>query len=93
MWWTMRRSATPSVPAVPAPATPMSKRVHPATAEDRVAGSRLAPDPIEAAAHPANVRITFMGNAFGSAAFLAELLPIYVSRALSQTATPPIPTE
>jgi CO/xanthine dehydrogenase FAD-binding subunit len=67
--------------------------MHAATAEDRLAGSRLTPDAIEAAAHAANDGIPFTGNAFGTAADLAELLPIYVSRALSQTATPPIPTE
>jgi CO/xanthine dehydrogenase FAD-binding subunit len=64
------------------------KRRHSATAENRLAGSRLTPAAIEAAAHPANDGITFMGNAFGSAAYLAELLPIYVSRAVSQIASP-----
>jgi len=69
------------------------KRRHPATAEDRLAGSRLTPDAIEAAAHVENDGIAFTGDAFGSAAYPAELLPIYVSRALSQIATPPIPTK
>ena len=57
------------------------------SAEERVTGSRLAPDVIEAAAKAANDGIAFTGDAFGSAAYLAELLPIYVSRALSQIAT------
>jgi aerobic carbon-monoxide dehydrogenase medium subunit len=59
-----------------------------ASAEDRITGSRLTPDVIEAAADAANDGITFTGDAFGSAAYLAELLPIYVGRALSQIATP-----
>jgi carbon-monoxide dehydrogenase medium subunit len=59
-----------------------------AMAEDRLTGSRLTPDAIDAAAHAANDGIAFTGDAFGSAAYLAELLPIYVSRALSQIATP-----
>jgi CO/xanthine dehydrogenase FAD-binding subunit len=69
------------------------KRMHAATADDRLAGSRLTPDAIETAAHAANDGIAFTGDTFGTAAYLAELLPIYVSRALSQIATPPIPTE
>jgi carbon-monoxide dehydrogenase medium subunit len=59
-----------------------------AAAEDRLTGSHLTPDAIEAAADAANDGIAFSGDAFGSAAYLAELLPIYVSRALSQIATP-----
>ena len=79
----------PSVPAAGARTRCIYlKRMHPATAEDRVAGSRLTPDAIDAAAHAANDGIAFTGEAFGSAAYLAELLPIYVSRALSQIATP-----
>ena len=90
MLWTMRRSAMPSVPAVGARTRcTYLKRMHPATAEDRLAGSRLTPDAIEAAEHPANDGITFMGNAFGSAAYLAELRPIYVSRVVSRIANPP----
>ena len=58
------------------------------SAEDRITGSRLTPDAIEAAAHSVNDGIAFTGDAFGSAAYLAELLPVYVSRALSQIATP-----
>ena len=58
------------------------------SAEDRITGSRLTPDAIEAAANAANDGIAFTGDAFGSAAYLAELLPLYVSRALSQIATP-----
>jgi CO/xanthine dehydrogenase FAD-binding subunit len=87
--WTMRRAAMPSAPAVRARTRcTYLKRRHPATAEDRLVGSRLTPDAVEAAAHPANDGITFMGNAFGSATYLAELLPIYVSRAVSQIASP-----
>jgi len=87
---TIRRSAMPSVPAVGAcTRCTYLKRMHPATAEDRLASSRLTPNAIEAAAHTANDGITFMGSAFGSAAYLAELLPIYVSRAVSQIANPP----
>jgi hypothetical protein len=48
----------PFPPSVPAPAAHM----HPAMAEDRLTGSRLAPDAIEAAAHPANDGITFMAT-------------------------------
>jgi CO/xanthine dehydrogenase FAD-binding subunit len=69
------------------------KRMQPATAENRLAGSRSTPDTIDATAHAANDGIAFTGDAFGAAAYLAELFPIYVSRALSQIATPPIPTE
>jgi hypothetical protein len=47
----------------------------------------LTPNAIEAAAHPANDGITFIGNAFGSAAYLAEPPSIYLSRAASQIAT------
>jgi carbon-monoxide dehydrogenase medium subunit len=60
-----------------------------ARAEDRLTGSRLTPDVIEAAADAANDGIAFTGDHFGSAAYLAELLPVYVSRALSQIAAPP----
>ena len=66
---------------------------------DAVRSGRRCPHPLhlsqthapghEAAEHPANDGITFMGNAFGSAAYLAELLPIYVSRAVSRIANPP----
>ena len=58
------------------------------SAEDRITGSRLTPDAIEAAANSVNDGIAFTGDAFGSATYLAELLPVYVSRALSQIATP-----
>jgi len=57
-------------------------RMHPATAEDRLAGS-----------HAANDGIAFTGDAFGAAAYPAELLPIHLSGAVSQIATPPNPTE
>jgi aerobic carbon-monoxide dehydrogenase medium subunit len=62
-----------------------------ARAEDRLTGSRLTPDLIDAAADAANDGITFTGDAFGSAAYLAELLPIYVSRALRQIVHPAKP--
>jgi aerobic carbon-monoxide dehydrogenase medium subunit len=55
-------------------------------AEERLAGSRLTPDVIEAAADVAADGIAFTGDAFGSAAYLAELLPVYVNRALTQIA-------
>jgi aerobic carbon-monoxide dehydrogenase medium subunit len=55
-------------------------------AEERLAGSRLTADVIEAAANVAADGIAFTGDAFGSAAYLAELLPIYVNRALTQIA-------
>jgi carbon-monoxide dehydrogenase medium subunit len=55
-------------------------------AEERLAGSRLTADVIEAAADVAADGITFTGDAFGSAAYLAELLPVYVNRALTQIA-------
>ena len=53
-------------------------------AEAQLVGSRLTPEAIQAAANAAGDGIEFIGDAFGSAAFLAELLPIYVNRALSQ---------
>jgi carbon-monoxide dehydrogenase medium subunit len=62
-------------------------------AEEVFAGSRLTADAIDSAAHAANDGIAFTGDAFGSAAYLAELLPIYLSRALSQIATAPRPTQ
>lgn len=58
-----------------------------AGAEDRLTASRLTPDVIEAAADAANDGIAFTGDAFGSAAYLAELLPVYVNRALSLIAS------
>ena len=63
-----------------------------ARAEARLTGSRLTPEAIQAAADAANDGITFSGDAFGSAAYLAKLLPIYVSRALTQIAAPPTRT-
>ena len=57
-----------------------------ARAEGRLAGSRLTADVIEAAADLAADGIAFTGDAFGSAAYLAELLPVYVNRALTQIA-------
>jgi aerobic carbon-monoxide dehydrogenase medium subunit len=59
-----------------------------ASAEAQLAGSRLTPQAIHAAASAAGDGMEFIGDAFGSAAYLAKLLPVYVSRALSQLATP-----
>ena len=56
------------------------------------AGSRLTPETIQAAADAANDGIAFTGDPFGSAAYLAELLPIYVNRALTQIAAAPTRT-
>ncbi len=55
--------------------------------EHRLVGSRLTPEAIEGAATAANDGIGFVGDAFGSAEYLAELLPLYVYRALSQITT------
>jgi len=55
-------------------------------AEEHMIGSRLTADVIEAAAHLATDGIAVTGDAFGSAAYLTELLPIYVNRALAQIA-------
>lgn len=63
-----------------------------ARAEARLTGSHLTPEAIQAAAEAANDGIAFSGDAFGSAAYLARLLPIYVSRALTQIAAPPTRT-
>jgi aerobic carbon-monoxide dehydrogenase medium subunit len=57
-------------------------------AEAQLVGSRLTPETIQGAANAATDGIEFVGDAFGSAAYLAELLPIYVNRALSRLATP-----
>jgi aerobic carbon-monoxide dehydrogenase medium subunit len=57
-------------------------------AEAQLVGSRLTPEAIEGAANAANDGIEFIGDTFGSAAYLAGLLPIYLNRALSQLATP-----
>ena len=66
----------------------LSQTHAPATAYDRVAGSRLTRTPAKPAAHAASDGIAFTGDAFGSGAYLADLLPIYVGRALSEIATP-----
>jgi aerobic carbon-monoxide dehydrogenase medium subunit len=58
----------------------------PVRAEERLAGSHLTADVIEAAANLAADGVAFTGDAFGSAAYLAELLPVYVNRALTQIA-------
>jgi aerobic carbon-monoxide dehydrogenase medium subunit len=57
-------------------------------AEAGLPGSALSPESIEAAAQAARGETAFAGDEFGSAAYLAELLPIHVSRALSHLATP-----
>jgi carbon-monoxide dehydrogenase medium subunit len=57
-------------------------------AEAELAGSVLSAESIEAAARAARDEIAFTGDEFGSAAYLAEVLPIYVSRALSHLGTP-----
>jgi carbon-monoxide dehydrogenase medium subunit len=57
-------------------------------AEAQLVGTRLTPEVIKAAADAANDGIEFIGDAFGSAAYLAELLPTYLKRALSQLAAP-----
>jgi carbon-monoxide dehydrogenase medium subunit len=59
-----------------------------ARAEEHVTGSRLTADVIEAAANLATDGIAVTGDAFGSAAYLAELIPIYVNRALARIAAP-----
>lgn len=56
-------------------------------AEDRLTGSRLTRGTIKAAAGAASNGIGFTGDAFGSATYLAELLPVYVSRALARIAS------
>jgi len=63
-----------------------------ARAESRLTGSRLTRETIQAAADAANDGIAFTGDPFGSATYLAELLPIYVNRALTQITTPPART-
>jgi aerobic carbon-monoxide dehydrogenase medium subunit len=57
-------------------------------AEAQLVGSPLTPQAIQGAADAATDGIEFIGDAFGTAAYLAELLPLYVNRALSQLATP-----
>jgi carbon-monoxide dehydrogenase medium subunit len=59
-----------------------------ARAEEHLIGSRLTADVIEAAAHLATDGIAVTGDAFASAAYLTELIPIYVNRALAQIAVP-----
>jgi carbon-monoxide dehydrogenase medium subunit len=58
-------------------------------AEAQLIGSRLSAEAVERAVDAAKDGIEFVGDAFGSAAYLAALLPIYVSRALSLVATAP----
>ena len=56
----------PSVPAVGARTRcTYHKRMHPATAEDRLAGSRLTSDATDTGAHAASDGIAFTGEAFG----------------------------
>jgi aerobic carbon-monoxide dehydrogenase medium subunit len=57
-------------------------------AEAQLVGSPLTPEAIEAAANAANDGIEFIGDEFGAAAYLAELVPIYLKRALAQLANP-----
>ena len=57
-----------------------------ARAEEHLVGSRPTADVVEAAANLATDGIAVTGDAFGSAAYLAELIPIYVNRALAQIA-------
>jgi aerobic carbon-monoxide dehydrogenase medium subunit len=57
-------------------------------AEARLVGSRLTPETIQGATDAAGDGIEFIGDTFGSAAYLAELLPVYLNRALSQLTTP-----
>ena len=57
-------------------------------AEEHLVGSRLAADVIKAAANLATDGIAVTGDAFGSAAYLGELIPIYVNRALARIASP-----
>jgi aerobic carbon-monoxide dehydrogenase medium subunit len=59
-----------------------------ARAEEHLIGSRPTADVIKAAANLATDGITVTGDAFGSAAYLAELIPIYVYRALARVAAP-----
>jgi carbon-monoxide dehydrogenase medium subunit len=59
-----------------------------ARTEEHLTGSRLTADVIEAAAALATDGIAVTGDAFGSAAYLAELIPIYVRRALARIAAP-----
>jgi carbon-monoxide dehydrogenase medium subunit len=60
-------------------------------AEAQLVGSRLTPEAIQRATDAADDGIEFIGDTFGSAAYLAELLPIYLNRALSQLASPSTP--
>jgi aerobic carbon-monoxide dehydrogenase medium subunit len=59
-----------------------------ARTEEHLLGSRLTADVIEAAADLATDGIVITGDAFGSAAYLAELIPVYVNRALARIAAP-----
>jgi len=59
-----------------------------ARTEEHLLGSRLTADVIEGAANLATDGIAVTGDAFGSAAYLTELIPIYVSRALARIAAP-----
>jgi aerobic carbon-monoxide dehydrogenase medium subunit len=59
-----------------------------ARTEEHLLGTRFTADVIEGAANMATDGIAVTGDAFGSAAYLAELIPIYVKRALAQIAAP-----
>jgi aerobic carbon-monoxide dehydrogenase medium subunit len=56
-------------------------------AEAQLVGSRLSAEAVESAANVVNDGVEFVGDAFGSAAYLAALLPVYLSRALAQVAS------
>ena len=71
--------------AVTGTATAAARALH---AEAELTGAVLSPASIEAAAQAARGEIAFTGDEFGSAAYLAQVLPVYVSRALSHLATP-----
>jgi len=57
-----------------------------ARAEEHLLGSRFTADVIEGAANLAADGIAVTGDAFGSAAYLTELIPTYVNRALARIA-------
>jgi aerobic carbon-monoxide dehydrogenase medium subunit len=59
-----------------------------ARTEEHLLGSRLTADVIEDAANLATDGIAVTGDAFGSAAYLAGLIPVYVNRALTRIAAP-----
>jgi carbon-monoxide dehydrogenase medium subunit len=56
-------------------------------AEAQLVGSDLSAEAIQRAASVANDGIDFVGDTFGSAAYLAAVLPVYLSRALTRVAS------